>query len=112
MSEEKWGWYAGDSPESYQVGPFDTKQQAINEAQSAGYTTDFETESGWVRKVFFAEHCGTYYDCNECGSVARACKDCSDFMNWDEPRAYFTSTRNEGCATLEGLATKRGEDHG
>lgn len=34
MTEKNWKWYSGSSEEMYEYGPFDTRQEAIDEARS------------------------------------------------------------------------------
>lgn len=39
MTEENWKWYSGDNDESYSYGPFDNREEAIDEARG-GYGDD------------------------------------------------------------------------
>jgi len=39
MSTNSWKWYSGDNEENYSYGPFDTREEAIDEARG-GYGDD------------------------------------------------------------------------
>ena len=87
------GWWAGDCEELMSVGPFQTEQEAIQEALDGHYCDESEIDGKFKRVVFSLEAKGTYFDCDECGTVERACDDCLDWI--DDGEFKFLNVRNE-----------------
>lgn len=98
--DSKWEWWSGRSDEYYSQGPFDKREDAIEEAFGQD---DFEEEQladgSWVGHVYVAEHKGTYFDCDECGRVEKACPECCKYLDRDEPQWLFAQTRNVELVT-------------
>lgn len=91
------GWWAGDSEEHFQVGPFATKHEAIDEAFFQEYFEEVEIEPGvWVRRVYYAEAGGLHFDCEECGIVEKACDECVNYLYPEEAASVFSWSRNDG----------------
>jgi hypothetical protein len=101
MMTDKWQWWSGSCEEIYTLGPFETKQEAIEEALSAGVYEELEEPTGsWKAGVYVAEHKGTYFDCDECGRVKKACEGCVAYLSAEESAFYFSQTRNEDFCVL------------
>ncbi|MCB1419779.1 MAG: hypothetical protein KDJ74_12595 [Notoacmeibacter sp.] len=93
---DKWQWWSGRDGETYTQGPFDTRDDAIDEAFAQDDIEEEQLPDGtWVGHVYVAEHAGTFYDCDECGRVEQACAGCRNSLLWDEPSFFFASTRSE-----------------
>ena len=101
-SDKSAGWWAGDREDFYSVGPEKTKQDAIDEALGVEANAEVELPDGtWKRRVYFAECGGLYFDCCECGIVAKACADCVDYLGPEETGGLFQWSRNEGFADFD-----------
>lgn len=91
-----WGWWAGCSSDLFDVGPFPTKEDAIEEAFAQDACAEIEIDGEWKRLVHYAECCGLHYDCDECGTVPKACDACVDYLDPEECGGTFAGCRNEG----------------
>lgn len=95
IDDESAGWWAGGSEESFAVGPHGTKDAAIEEALAQDCYSEVEIEPGvWKRRVFFAECGGLHYECDECGTVPKACGECVAYLYPDESASTFQWSRN------------------
>lgn len=72
-----------------QLGPFDMRDEAIDEAMYAGCYEELEPdelEPDWRVGVYVIEARGSEYECDECGTVKQACADCREELsgnpNW------------------------------
>lgn len=98
---DKWGWWSGDAPDMFSVGPLPTKEDAVQEAIDTGAFQEVETREGWRRLVFYAECRGLHYDCGECGVVPEACDGCKDALDPEDLAGTFAQTRNEGSVFVD-----------
>ncbi len=98
---DDWGWWAGSDKSLFSVGPFPTKDDAIQEALGQGSFEEVETDAGWKRLVFFAECRGLYYDCEECGSLPEPCAECRDILLPEDLRSTFAQARNAGSVVMD-----------
>lgn len=90
---DEWKWWAGDNDEDFRVGPMDSREDAIQEALDQCVYDEVQSPNGnWSRVVYVMEARGTFYDCDECGTVERACDECQDYG--DSPHWFFKQTRN------------------
>lgn len=100
--DHTWHWWAGSSPDRFEIGPLDDRDAAAQEALGQGYFDDLDLGNGqWVRRVYVAECEGLNYDCDECGVVAEPCAGCCSYLTADELAMTFSATRNEGHVDFE-----------
>ena len=100
FDQNTWYWWAGRDQETYTQGPFDKKEEAIDEAfAQSDYEEEQAADGRWLARVYVAEHKGTEYECDECGTVDRACDGCAESLLREEARWYFKYTRNEDSIT-------------
>jgi hypothetical protein len=96
VDADDWGWWAGRSDDEFGVGPFTTKEGAVQEALDQLTYDEVEVDGEWRRVVYFAECRGLHYECDECGIVPKACDECVGFLPAEETAGTFTGCRNEG----------------
>jgi len=94
--DSDWGWWAGRDEELFTVGPCPTKEEAIKEAFDSGSYYEIEIDGVWHEVVHYAECCGLYFDCDECGIVPEACDGCKAYLSDDESASRFSDCRNWG----------------
>ena len=99
--DRDWGWWAGRSDGEVSVGPMASKDDAIQEAVDQGDYEEVETPDGWRKLIHYAECCGEFYDCEECGTPPRPCDECSDYLSPDDLTTVFAGVRNAGHVLLE-----------
>lgn len=92
---KNWQWWSGCDGETFTQGPFDKREDAIDEAFDQGDFAEEQLNDGtWIGRVYVLEAKGTYYECTECGVVEKACAECAASLNYDEPVWYFECQRN------------------
>ena len=96
-----WAWWAGSSCEIFEVGPHETKDDAIQEALDQLAYDEVEKPDGtWRRGVYFAECAGEYFECEECRDPPKPCKGCNDALLPGELATQFWNVRNDGYVEL------------
>lgn len=99
-AENDWGWWAGRNDGHFDVGPFASKEDAIQEALDQGAFDEVQVDGEWCRVVFFAECCGLHYECDECGIVPEACDECMSYLGSDDSAGTFAGCRNAGSILM------------
>ena len=89
---DKWQWWSGMSDELYTQGPFASREIAIEEAFRNENVMEEQIDGTNIGHVFIIEARGTFFDCDECGVVEKACDACTS--QYDTPAFYFRETRN------------------
>ncbi|MCY0148300.1 ETC complex I subunit [Hoeflea sp. G2-23] len=99
--QDEWSWWAGSNDECFSCGPFGTKEDAIAEAVAQGdvYEAD-EPGDIIVEYVHVIETKGTFYDCDECGTVQEACDGCKSSLEQGEATFQFKQVRNADCVEV------------
>lgn len=93
---QDWKWWASHDGEYFSVGPCGSRDSVLDEAETElDWAEDTDENGQWYIPIHIIEASGTYYDCDECGRVEKACKECVKTFLYDEPAFYFLNVRNE-----------------